>query len=245
MSKTCFVVMAIGGQSVGDAQVSAETLKDTYENFLRPAILAADNALEVTRADVVTSQGTITTDILTRLMHSDLVVVDITYPNPNVFYELGMRHACRTGTILVREQTAPSLAPFDVSHQRYIPYEKSVGGIPKLTDQFRERLSWFKANPSTPDNHLLEHAKNSKFNFPQYGAEVTQRQEEGLSEIIEAVVASEGMMGSLIDAIMQQPNVPPMVRPFLETVRNEPQTARSILSGLVKMGVLNPQKLFK
>ena len=32
------------------------------------------------------------------------VIVDITYPNPNVFYELGIRHAISPRTILIREQ---------------------------------------------------------------------------------------------------------------------------------------------
>ena len=79
-------------------------------------------------ADEVAAQGTVTTDILTRLMYSDLVLVDVTYPNPNVFYELGIRHACRSGTIIVRSKAADGAAPFDIGHQRYISYEEVLGG---------------------------------------------------------------------------------------------------------------------
>lgn len=203
MARTCFVVMAIGAQSVGGKTVEAAQLKATYEKLIKPALLEVDPALEVIRADEVAAQGTVTTDILTRLMHSDLVLVDVTYPNPNVFYELGIRHACRSGTIIVRNKAADGAAPFDIGHQRYISYEEVLGGEKALAAQLRERMAWYDANPTAPDNHLLEHAKSSKFNFPQYGAELLQQRHEGIAELVGALVASDGIMGAiqaLIDA---------------------------------------------
>jgi hypothetical protein len=55
-------------------------------------------------------------------------VADISLPNPNVFYELGVRHALmRTRTILLRNADAAPMsehgdAPFDLAHLRYIAY---------------------------------------------------------------------------------------------------------------------------
>lgn len=62
--------------------------------------------LEIVRADEVAFPGTMTTDIITRIMHSDYVIADVSYPNPNVFYELGLRHACRVGTIIIKDKAA-------------------------------------------------------------------------------------------------------------------------------------------
>src|SRR5947208_5652339 len=124
MKETCFVVMAIGDQSYNGETVTAASLQDTYNNVIKEALLQARPGLEVVRSDDVAVPGTITTDILTRLMHSTFVVVDITYPNPNVFYETGIRHACKPGTLLIRDAEAPVKAPFDVSHQRYTEYHK-------------------------------------------------------------------------------------------------------------------------
>lgn len=237
--------MAIGRQQIGETVIEEAKLRGTYEDFIKPAVLQADPQMEVIRADDVAAQGTITTDILTRLMHNDIVVVDISYPNPNVFYELGIRHACRSGTIIIRSKAAEGFAPFDVSHQRHISYEESLGGVKALADQFRERFAWYSANPLAPDNHLLEHAKSSKFNFPQYGKEVVQRREEGIAELIQAIIESEEIMDAMVSAIEAQGNVPPMLLPILSAVRKNPKSAAGIISGLIKMGVLDPAKLLK
>src|SRR5262249_13797312 len=76
-------------------------LRSRYDDLIREALLHADPTLEIMRADDVSAPGAITSDILTRLMHAEIVVADITFPNPNVFYELGLRHACRSGTIII------------------------------------------------------------------------------------------------------------------------------------------------
>src|ERR1700693_1350859 len=98
--QSCFVIMPIGDQKFAGYEVSASDLKSRYSDLIREAILKARPNLDVIRADEAPSPGGITTDIFERLMRADYVVVDITYPNPNVFYELGIRHACRPGTIL-------------------------------------------------------------------------------------------------------------------------------------------------
>src|SRR5690349_2221213 len=103
--KQCFVIMPIGDQRTSSGVVSAIKLKERYDSLIREAILQADPTLEVRRADEEAIPGSISYDILTRLMHSDIVVADITYANPNVLYELGIRHACRNGTIIIREET--------------------------------------------------------------------------------------------------------------------------------------------
>jgi hypothetical protein len=105
MARSCFVVMPIGDQAHGDVSLTAGQLRSRYDDLIREALLRADPNLEIMRADDVSAPGTITSDILTRLMHADVVVADITFPSPNVFYELGLRHACKTGTIIIREKT--------------------------------------------------------------------------------------------------------------------------------------------
>ena len=122
--KTCFVIMAIGDQSTDDGTVTSSELKRKYDDLIKEAIVKARPRLDVARADDIALPGTITTDIVTRIMHSDYVVADVTYPNPNVFYELGLRHACRTGTVIIKDREGPRV-PFDIAHLRYIEYENT------------------------------------------------------------------------------------------------------------------------
>ena len=86
MNRTCFVIMPIGDQRLGDSIVTAADLRQRYADLIKEALLKADPSLEVVRADDVPMPGSISSDILARLMRSDLVVADVTYPNPNVFY---------------------------------------------------------------------------------------------------------------------------------------------------------------
>ena len=168
--RTCFVIMPIGDQEFDGASISAAELKTRYTDLIREAILKAEPTLEVTRADEVAIPGTITNDILTRIMHSDIVVADVTYPNPNVFYELGLRHASRPGTIILRDSGGPR-PPFDIAHLRHIAYENTPSGLKKLASDISQYLSHFKSNPESPDNQFLEMAKLTQFPFPNYGTD--------------------------------------------------------------------------
>ena len=47
------------------------------------------------RADEEIRAGDIKTDMFQELLVADLVVADLTIDNPNVWYELGVRHALR------------------------------------------------------------------------------------------------------------------------------------------------------
>lgn len=73
-------------------------------------------------------------EMLERLYFSDLVVADMTTPNGNVYYELGVRHACRrTGCILISADWAKPL--FDVAQMRRVTYALPEGTITDATAQ--------------------------------------------------------------------------------------------------------------
>lgn len=248
MANDCFVVMAISDQRIGDHKISSEDLKSKYENLIKKAVLEARPNIEIIRADEVNDQGTITTDILTRLLFSDFVIVDITYPNPNVYYELGIRHCCNLGTILIKDKNVNSHAPFDVSHERYIEYANTTEGLSSLVAGLKEKFAWYDANPSKPDNHVLIHAKTSKFNFPQYGHEneIIKKQEEGMNDIIHAIIDSEPMFDALMDALaFHIDGQNPIVKKLLDAAKGDKKMIFKVVSGFMKMGIITPQKLIE
>lgn len=224
-AKSCFVVMAIGDQKNDDEEVSAATLKVKYDDLIKEAILKARPSLEVMRADDVSVPGTITTDIITRLMHSDYVVADVTFPNPNVFYELGLRHACKSGTIIIRDKSGPRV-PFDIAHLRYVEYENSTSGLKALANQLATYFDYFDRDPLRPDNHFLELAKLTGYAYPKF-----QKDEEpplemqaimGLMEspdlvnlIIRQQNGEEIDQGELIKLFISSPKV---IQPFLQAM---------------------------
>ena len=165
--ETCFVIMPIGDQVYKDITLSAQELRAKYNDLIKECWLKAKPNLDITRANDISIPGSITTDIFTRIMHSKYVIVDITYPNPNVFYELGIRHAISNKTILIKEKGV-NIKVFDISYLRYIEYENNATGLKKLTENLKTTFEWLDKYPEKADNHFLELAELTKFKYPKF-----------------------------------------------------------------------------
>src|SRR4051794_18203429 len=82
-----------------------------YSDLIKPALI--NEGFEVFRADEEISAGNIRTDMFQELLLADLVVVDLSIDNPNVWYELGVRHGLRSrGVVLLK--CRQDRMPFDV-----------------------------------------------------------------------------------------------------------------------------------
>ena len=195
-SKKCFVIMPIGDQEFGDIKVTTSDLKQRYDDLIKEAIQKADPSLEIVRADEVSFPGSITSDVITRIMHSDIVVADVTYPNPNVFYELGLRHACRVGTVIIRDKKGPRI-PFDILHLRHIEYESTPSGLKALAGDLKKHFEYLEKNPEHPDNQFQELAQLTGYLFPQYGKDdVTE--EDAKTEFITAAIRSPEILSLIM-----------------------------------------------
>ncbi len=94
---------------------------DLIEQLLiKPAL---DNArLRGETTGAVVEAGNIREDMFNRLITADMVVADVSLPNPNVYYELGLRQAFRDKfTFVIRCDLSPY--PFDLQTDRYFHYE--------------------------------------------------------------------------------------------------------------------------
>src|SRR5262249_1593209 len=121
----CFVLMPFGRKM--DAGGRVTDFDAVYHKVIAPAVEGA--GLEPVRADEEKIGGTIHKPMFERLMLCHYAVADITGANPNVFYELGIRHALRprSTVIIFREGT---VLPFDVALVRGISYKTDGSGEP-------------------------------------------------------------------------------------------------------------------
>ena len=64
-------------------------------------------------------------NILDGIAKSEIVIVDITGNNPNVFYELGIAHSLRTRQtiIIITQDEDVSRSPFDIRHWSILRYD--------------------------------------------------------------------------------------------------------------------------
>ncbi len=117
-----------------------------YSKFIKPVL--EEHGYEVVRADEIAASGSITKDIIIRLVEADLVICDLTDLNPNVFYELGVRHTLRNrGTILILDEAKTFDIPFDLSDYRIIKFQGvNADGLGSLKDELQRFVSEFRDN---------------------------------------------------------------------------------------------------
>ena len=121
----CFVDMPFGKKT--DPKTGTEIDFDQiYAQAIEPAI--EDAGLAAIRGDREETGGIIHTAMFARLLLAEFVIADMTTANPNVFYELGVRHTAKPYTTIPIFATIGA-PPFDVNMVRAIPYDLEEGFI--------------------------------------------------------------------------------------------------------------------
>lgn len=190
--KTCFAVMPIGTQVHDGKTITKEELKDKYSDLIKEALQDIDGELKIVRGDEVSDSGSISKDIFKRLITSEYVVVDITYPNPNVFYELGIRHAIKNKTILIKEKGSVN-NPFDITGLRYIEYENTATGLKKLKNDLKKAFDVYSDNQNHLDNDLLYVALSLGLFFQK----VRDRKGEGQKKALKQLFSNKEVMAEM------------------------------------------------
>lgn len=117
MAQHVFVAMPFGCKQGIDFDA-------VYAELIKPAL--EDAGFQVFRADEETRAGDIRADMFQELLVADLVVAELTLDNPNVWYELGVRHALRARGVLLL-QSDRSYQPFDIYTDRKLRYRLRDG----------------------------------------------------------------------------------------------------------------------
>jgi tetratricopeptide (TPR) repeat protein len=118
----CFMIMPYDtkptGALAGSGAPDKVNFDRLWEKALRPAIDKA--GYEPVRANEDIG-ALIIQEMIQRLAISDLVLADVSIPNGNVYYEVGIRHACqRLGCVLTAADWSKPL--FDIQQMRQIRY---------------------------------------------------------------------------------------------------------------------------
>ena len=93
--KMCFVIAPIGEPDSETRKRSDQILR----HIIRPAV--EHRGYEAVRADELDKPGMITSQVIQHVIGAPLVIADLTERNPNVFYELAIRHAIRKPIIQI------------------------------------------------------------------------------------------------------------------------------------------------
>jgi hypothetical protein len=132
--QTCFVISPIGDEGSEFRQHANLFLSSLIE----PALESLH--LKVVRADQIATSGIITKQIIEYVWKSRLVIADLSFHNPNVFYELAIRHASNRPVIQLIRQA--DKIPFDLQQSRTIVIDTTdiYSLVPKI-DTYRSEIA--------------------------------------------------------------------------------------------------------
>jgi hypothetical protein len=115
--KVCFYITPIGD----DGSESRKHADMMLKHLIEPVFSTL--GFLVVRADKIERSGLITQQIFEHLGRARVSVADLSFNNPNAFYELGIRHMTRQPTIQIIRKG--DRIPFDVSQGRTITIDTS------------------------------------------------------------------------------------------------------------------------
>jgi hypothetical protein len=163
--KICFVITPIGSDDSVERKHSDTILK----HLLEPAL--QELQIRPVRADKISKPGIITKQVIEHIAYSRLCVADLSFSNPNAFYELGVRQAFNLSTIQIIRKGDP--IPFDVSQGRTIIIDTSdpytiMDRIEAARKELREHLtSIIKGTAAQEDNPINLFLPGIKVTIPK------------------------------------------------------------------------------
>ncbi len=144
----CFVIGPIGDEfaPLGSAgRAKYEHAIEVYEKVILAA--CSQVGLEPVRADQIAITGEITEQVFRHLYEDEVVIADVSDGNPNVMYELGLRHTRDLLTVQIGEY---GQLPFDIHAIRTIEFSRSDRGLIDARNKLTKALTAGLAEGSDP-----------------------------------------------------------------------------------------------
>jgi len=145
--KTCFVISPIGEEGSETRERSGKILN----HIIKPVVKKI--GYNPVRADEISEPGIITSQIIQHLIDDDLVIADLTGHNPNVFYELAVRHAIRQPVVQIIQKG--ERIPFDVAGTRTIQLDHcDLDSVAQCEEELEKQIRSVEKDPREVDSPI-------------------------------------------------------------------------------------------
>ncbi len=178
--KKCFVIMPFGKKK--DVDGTDVDFDDVYHKLIKNAVESIGMTCE--RCDEIIDTGSIHFKMFHGIFEADVAVVDITSLNPNVFYELGIRHALNKCVTLVIRRNVPQSPPFNINGLNVVGYdldteeEKLEASRKKIRDHIKTGMD--KQSVDSLVHQALDNLQVER------KAKVIEKKEEKLYKLVNA-----------------------------------------------------------
>ncbi len=136
--KICFVISPIGKEG-SDIRKRSDL---TFNYIIKPIV--QEFGYKPLRADHINESGMITNQIISYIINSSLVIADLTDSNPNVFYELAVRHFAKKPCIQMMKSNQQ--IPFDIAGMRIIRFDIDLEHAESAKKVLSEQIKSIKNN---------------------------------------------------------------------------------------------------
>jgi hypothetical protein len=183
--KLCFVIAPIGDSGSETRKRSDQVFKYIIEPCAKECGYAA------VRADQISEPGIITNQVIQHLIDDALVVADLSERNPNVFYELAIRHVLRKPLVQIIRRGES--IPFDVAAMRMIQVDhQDLDSVAEAKAEIIKQIRAIEADPSKVSSPVsaavnLESLRRSEKPQDQFLADIAS----SLAELRTAVARIE------------------------------------------------------
>jgi hypothetical protein len=145
--RTCFVIAPIGAPDSEERRRSDQVLK----HIISPA--AKECGYDTVRADQISEPGMITSQVIQHVVQDPLVIADLTGRNPNVFYELAIRHAVHKPVVQIIN--ASEKIPFDVAQSRTVHVDHhDLDSAARAREEIVRQIVAVEKNPGDVDTPI-------------------------------------------------------------------------------------------
>lgn len=145
--RACFVIAPIGADGSADRLRSDQVLK----HIVGPSV--RECGYEPIRADQISEPGLITSQVIQHIVEDPLVVADLTGRNPNVFYELALRHAIKRPIVQIIHAT--ETIPFDVAASRTVHVDhRDLDSVARAREEIIKQIKHVETHPEDVDTPI-------------------------------------------------------------------------------------------
>ena len=145
-----------------------------YRTFIQPAI--EKSGLVASKTNEANSGELLLKNMYARILFCRFAIADITFNNPNVYYELGIRHATRPHTTILLHENSLDEIPFDLSVFSVLNYEydlekKVIKNLEQKIDELSDMLeNYTKGKGLGNDSPIAQ--LFGKYNFPEINEDI-------------------------------------------------------------------------
>lgn len=193
--KICFVITPIGSET--------DAIRRHIDGVIDAAISPAlGEGFELRVSHRIYEPGSITKQIIHEIYKADLVIANLTDRNPNVMYELAIRHCIGRPVITIAD--CETKLPADIILERAIPYHNDAKGVLELRETLSKYLQ--KIDYSKKESLVLDALKEA-FHFEQLLKTPEEPTKAGenllLKEILNKLYILESKLSTTSDRYME------------------------------------------